>query len=69
MKKLHIRIVGAGLIGTSIALGAAQQGHTVELDDTDPTSRRLAEDLLRPHLSQAQPDLVVVATPDRKSVV
>ncbi|MFM8844170.1 MAG: prephenate dehydrogenase [Actinomycetota bacterium] len=67
MKKLHIRIVGAGLIGTSIALGAAQQGHTVELDDTDPTSRRLAEDLLRPHLSQAQPDLVVVATPPQRA--
>lgn len=63
MKKLHIRIVGSGLIGTSIALGAAQQGHTVEFDDKENSARELAEDLLRSQLAQGDPDLVVIATP------
>jgi prephenate dehydrogenase len=63
MKKLHIRIVGSGLIGTSIALGAAQQSHTLELEDREDAARALAEDLLRPQLSTGEPDLVVIATP------
>ena len=63
MKKLHIRIVGSGLIGTSIALGAAQQGHTLELEDRENSARELAEDLLRSQLSEGEPDLVVIATP------
>lgn len=63
MEKLHIRIVGSGLIGTSIALGAAQQGHTLELEDKEPSTRQLAEDLLQPQISQGEPDLVVIATP------
>ena len=63
MEKLHIRIVGSGLIGTSIALGAAQQGHTLELEDKEASARQLAEDLLQPQISQGEPDLVVIATP------
>lgn len=63
MEKLHIRIVGSGLIGTSIALGAAQQGHTLELEDREASARQLAEDLLQSQISQGEPDLVVIATP------
>ena len=63
MKRLHIRVVGSGLIGTSFALGVAQLGHTLELDDTESSARELAQDLLQFQLSQGDPDLVVIATP------
>lgn len=63
MENLHVRIVGSGLIGTSIALGAATQGHTLEMDDREIGARQLAEDLLRPQLSEGEPDLIVIATP------
>ena len=46
MKISHIRIVGAGLIGTSIALACSKLGYTVDLDDLDPAARDLARDLL-----------------------
>jgi prephenate dehydrogenase len=63
MKLSHIRIVGAGLIGTSLALALANRGYTVDLDDLDPAARDLARDLLHSSLSEAEPQLVVIATP------
>lgn len=59
----HVRVVGTGLIGTSIALGLAQRGLTVELFDKDSRALALAQDLLKNQISKAQPDLVVIATP------
>lgn len=59
----HLRIVGSGLIGTSIALAAASRGRTVELVDVKEDQQELAKDLLEPHLSHSNPDLIVVATP------
>ena len=63
MKISHIRIVGAGLIGTSIALACSKLGYTVDLDDLDPAARDLARDLLLSSISNAEPELVVIATP------
>jgi len=40
-----VRIVGSGLIGTSIGLGLAQRGITVEMVDSDPSAQALASDL------------------------
>jgi prephenate dehydrogenase len=63
----NIRIVGTGLIGTSIALRAGQIGLKLELHDSNLASLNLAKDLLAPYLldpSEGNPiDLVIVATP------
>jgi prephenate dehydrogenase len=65
MKTQHVRVVGAGLIGTSIALGLASRGVSVELHDQDQNALDLAKDLLAPHLKVGVPDLVIVATPPK----
>ena len=65
MKTQHVRVVGAGLIGTSIALGLATRGVSVELHDEDQNALDLAKDLLAPHVKVGVPDLVIVATPPK----
>ena len=65
MKTQHVRVVGAGLIGTSIALGLASRGVSVELHDEDQNTLDLANDLLAPHVKVGVPDLVIVATPPK----
>ena len=65
MKSQHVRVVGAGLIGTSIALGLASRGVSVELHDEDQNTLDLAKDLLAPHVKVGVPDLVIVATPPK----
>ena len=65
MKSQHVRVVGAGLIGTSIALGLASRGVSVELHDEDQNALDLAKDLLAPHVKVGVPDLVIVATPPK----
>ena len=68
MKSQHVRVVGAGLIGTSIALGLASRGASVELHDEDQNALNLAKDLLAPHVKVGVPDLVIVATPPKTIV-
>ena len=61
----HVRIVGAGLIGTSIALALRAAGIYVDLIDSDSRAQRLAQDLMGDQ-SQAPSqveDLCIVATP------
>jgi prephenate dehydrogenase len=62
MALTHVRIVGSGLIGTSIGLGLALKGVGVTMVDLDPRAQALAEDLVSspPH---GEVDLVVIATP------
>ena len=55
-------VVGAGLIGTSIALGCKKFGAEVELFDKDLRAQKLANDLVR-NSKVDNPDLVVIATP------
>ena len=64
----HARIVGAGLIGTSIALGLSKEGWTIEISDKDAGSAALARDLLQGSLSDGSADLVVVATPPNEVI-
>lgn len=62
----EIVVIGAGLIGTSIALGAKRAGFRVELLDRDGRAEALANDLIDnqdPSGSIENPDLVVIATP------
>jgi prephenate dehydrogenase len=57
-----VRIVGSGLIGTSIGLGLVQRGVSVDMVDSDPQAQSLANDLVG-GVSIASPDLVVLAIP------
>ena len=42
---LHVRIVGTGLIGTSLGIALSRAGHDVILEDPSPTAVALARDL------------------------
>jgi prephenate dehydrogenase len=62
----HVRIVGTGLIGTSLGLALRRLDVTVSLADPSPTAVALARDLGAGELAErvaAAPDLVVVAAP------
>jgi prephenate dehydrogenase len=62
---LRVRIVGTGLIGTSLGIALSRRGHTVTLSDPSPTAVALARDLGAGALPDAteDPELVVVAAP------
>ena len=57
-----IRIVGAGLIGTSVGLRLKAAGSTVEIIDIDPNAMKLAADLVKSE-SITEPDLIIVTVP------
>ena len=57
-----VRIVGSGLIGTSIGLGLVQSGIAVEMVDSDPLAQGLARDLTG-GVVVADPELVIFALP------
>jgi prephenate dehydrogenase len=59
---VKIVVIGAGLIGTSIALGAKRAGAQVELIDADGRAEALANDLVE-STKVSDPTIVVVATP------
>ena len=62
-KKLTtVRIVGSGLIGTSIGLGLVQRGVQVQMVDSDVKAQSLGNDLVG-GVSISNPDLVVLAMP------
>jgi len=62
-KKLtNVRIVGSGLIGTSIGLGLVQLGIQVQMVDSDEKAQSLANDLVG-GANISSPDLVVLAMP------
>lgn len=60
-----VRVVGAGLLGTSVALGLRARGLDVILADASPTHVALAVDLGAGRAASAddRPQLVVVAVP------
>jgi prephenate dehydrogenase len=61
---VHARIVGTGLIGTSLGIALTRAGFRVTLTDPSPTAARLARDLAAGEIADAgaadAPDLVVV---------
>ncbi len=66
-----VRIVGSGLIGTSIGLCMKAAGAAVEMVDSDADNAKLAQDLIKSS-AIAQPELIVVAVPisaNQESVV
>jgi prephenate dehydrogenase len=58
----HVKIVGSGLIGTSIGLGLALKGVGITMSDSDSRAQGLAEDLVKSP-STAPIDLVIFAIP------
>ena len=58
----RVRIVGSGLIGTSIGLGLVQRGVLVEMVDSAPESQSLANDLVG-GVVVSEPQLVIFALP------
>ena len=61
----RVRIVGSGLIGTSIALGLVQRGIAVEMVDSDPSSQALAMALIGGG-QVTDPEIVIFALPTSK---
>ena len=59
---MKIRIIGAGLIGTSIALGLKTSGHSVQIEDEDPEMEQIAQNLINQTGELVTPDLFIVAT-------
>ncbi len=59
----QVRVVGAGLIGTSIALGLKQAGYTVSVDDEDPEAEGIAQSLIGQSGEGSSPELIIIATP------
>ena len=57
-----IKIIGSGLIGTSIGLALASKGVRVEMADIDPKAAKLANDLMASALA-ALPEIVLYAGP------
>jgi prephenate dehydrogenase len=57
-----VRIVGSGLIGTSIGLGLVQHGVAVEMVDSDLSAQALARDLTG-GVVVVDPELVIFALP------
>lgn len=55
-----IRVVGAGLIGTSIGLKMKSLGCKVEIIDTDTNSMNLAQDLVKSE-KLSEPELIIIA--------
>jgi len=62
VKSKSVRIVGAGLIGTSIGLALKAAGASVQFVDVDAKAELLANDLVKSEKSE-NPDLVIIATP------
>lgn len=63
---LRVRIVGTGLIGTSLGIALSRRGHAVTLSDPSPTALALARDLgagTLPTAGAEAPEIVVVAAP------
>lgn len=60
----QVRIVGSGLIGTSIGLGLVQHGIDVEMVDSDPKIQSLASDLIGSKANES-PEIVIFALPTK----
>lgn len=57
-----IRIIGSGLIGTSIGLALSAKGLKVEMADKDASAAKLAQDLVASEIAP-NPQVILIATP------
>lgn len=63
MKTPNIKIVGAGLLGTSLGLALKKHGITAQLTDQSKANLRLAIEYGAGQESGTEPDLVIVCVP------
>jgi len=63
MALTHARIVGSGLIGTSIGLALTAKGIAVTMVDIDEHSAALAQDLIGKSPVEGHPDVTIIASP------
>lgn len=63
MTLTHVKIVGSGLIGSSIALALAARKIGVTMVDLDPAAASLAQDLVGLPPQGVEADVVVIASP------
>jgi prephenate dehydrogenase len=63
MALTHARIVGSGLIGTSIGLALTAKGIAVTMVDIDEHSAALAQDLMGTSAVEGRPDVTIIASP------
>lgn len=63
MALTHVKIVGSGLIGSSIALALAARNIGVTMVDIDPAAAALAQDLVGPVPEGSLAEIVVIASP------
>jgi len=61
----RVRIVGSGLIGTSIGLALVAHGVEVDMRDIDPRAQLLARDLVKSH-DLKEPELTIFALPSSR---
>lgn len=59
----HIRIVGSGLIGSSIGLALTRAGVAVTMVDIDSAAQKLAQDLMGSPASIDKLDATIIASP------
>ena len=57
-----VRILGSGLIGTSIGLALSARGVEVEMLDRDQKAQKLAQDLIASKIPE-NPDVIILAVP------
>ncbi|MFM6841506.1 MAG: 3-hydroxyacyl-CoA dehydrogenase NAD-binding domain-containing protein, partial [Candidatus Planktophila sp.] len=62
MALTHVRIVGSGLIGSSIGLALTAKGISVTMVDVNPAAAQLAQDLMRSTPSEKS-QVTLVASP------
>ena len=60
---LNVKIVGTGLLGTSLGLALARQGITANLADQSKSNLRLAIEYGAGEVNDTAPDLIVVCVP------
>ena len=63
----RVRIVGSGLIGTSIGLALVAHGVEVDMRDIDPRAQLLARDLVKSQ-DLKEPELTIFALPSNRLV-
>ncbi len=63
MALTHVRIVGSGLIGTSIGLALAAKNIGITMVDIDSDAAALAQDLVGGIAPTSQPDVTIIASP------
>jgi prephenate dehydrogenase len=58
-----VKIIGCGLIGTSLALRLKEFGFELILSDTNEANLKLAEDLVANRNAVTEPEIILISTP------